>query len=178
MRVRHVDSGGGFDDQRYRRTLPFTMRATGFQVFGGRFTQAAARAPRLCRILRLFGFANREWCCQTGLNCRPLHYQWSALPLSYGSMTGGARIGREAPRQVRRSLPQAPRLCKRGGGDRGPKSGGLAVRRRYPCISANCGRFQPGKRVSRPSIAVADLPGPARRPMSPGQARRRSGRRG
>jgi hypothetical protein len=26
------------------------------------------------------------WCCQTGLNCRPLHYQWSALPLSYGSM--------------------------------------------------------------------------------------------
>ena len=27
-----------------------------------------------------------EWCCQTGLNCRPLHYQWSALPLSYGSV--------------------------------------------------------------------------------------------
>ena len=27
-----------------------------------------------------------NWCCQTGLNCRPLHYQWSALPLSYGSM--------------------------------------------------------------------------------------------
>ena len=27
-----------------------------------------------------------KWCCQTGLNCRPLHYQWSALPLSYGSM--------------------------------------------------------------------------------------------
>ncbi len=26
------------------------------------------------------------WCCQTGLNCRPLHYQWSALPLSYGSV--------------------------------------------------------------------------------------------
>ena len=29
-----------------------------------------------------------DWCCQTGLNCRPLHYQWSALPLSYGSMPG------------------------------------------------------------------------------------------
>src|ERR1700761_8340188 len=28
----------------------------------------------------------KKWCCQTGLNCRPLHYQWSALPLSYGSM--------------------------------------------------------------------------------------------
>jgi hypothetical protein len=32
------------------------------------------------------GAARKEWCCQTGLNCRPLHYQWSALPLSYGSM--------------------------------------------------------------------------------------------
>ncbi len=29
-----------------------------------------------------------KWCCQTGLNCRPLHYQWSALPLSYGSKSG------------------------------------------------------------------------------------------
>src|SRR5205809_8028395 len=29
---------------------------------------------------------HKKWCCQTGLNCRPLHYQWSALPLSYGSM--------------------------------------------------------------------------------------------
>ena len=29
--------------------------------------------------------SRKEWCCQTGLNCRPLHYQWSALPLSYGS---------------------------------------------------------------------------------------------
>jgi hypothetical protein len=34
------------------------------------------------------GFGWGEWCCQTGLNCRPLHYQWSALPLSYGSMPG------------------------------------------------------------------------------------------
>ena len=34
------------------------------------------------RILKM------KWCCQTGLNCRPLHYQWSALPLSYGSMPG------------------------------------------------------------------------------------------
>jgi hypothetical protein len=34
-----------------------------------------------------------EWCCQTGLNCRPLHYQWSALPLSYGSMPRIKGIG-------------------------------------------------------------------------------------
>jgi hypothetical protein len=33
-------------------------------------------------------FRENGWCCQTGLNCRPLHYQWSALPLSYGSMPG------------------------------------------------------------------------------------------
>ena len=33
-----------------------------------------------CSLLKM------KWCCQTGLNCRPLHYQWSALPLSYGSM--------------------------------------------------------------------------------------------
>ena len=26
-----------------------------------------------------------RWCCRTGLNCRPLPYQGSALPLSYGS---------------------------------------------------------------------------------------------
>jgi hypothetical protein len=38
-----------------------------------------------------------EWCCQTGLNCRPLHYQWSALPLSYGSMAPDTRIGPKGP---------------------------------------------------------------------------------
>jgi hypothetical protein len=38
-----------------------------------------------------------EWCCQTGLNCRPLHYQWSALPLSYGSMPRMRESARKAP---------------------------------------------------------------------------------
>lgn len=33
----------------------------------------------------LGALSEEKWCCQTGLNCRPLHYQWSALPLSYGS---------------------------------------------------------------------------------------------
>jgi hypothetical protein len=37
------------------------------------------------------------WCCQTGLNCRPLHYQWSALPLSYGSIAPDMRIGPKGP---------------------------------------------------------------------------------
>src|ERR1700722_17531755 len=38
----------------------------------------------------------KNWCCQTGLNCRPLHYQWSALPLSYGSVPD-AGISQKAP---------------------------------------------------------------------------------
>src|ERR1700753_2144464 len=41
--------------------------------------------------------ALEEWCCQTGLNCRPLHYQWSALPLSYGSMPRIRESARRAP---------------------------------------------------------------------------------
>ena len=32
-----------------------------------------------------------KWCCERGLNSRPLHYQWSALPLSYRSMARPAR---------------------------------------------------------------------------------------
>src|SRR6201992_1505609 len=35
------------------------------------------------------GFYGDIWCCRTGLNCRPLPYQGSALPLSYGSIAGG-----------------------------------------------------------------------------------------
>jgi hypothetical protein len=30
------------------------------------------------------------WCCRTGLNCRPLPYQGSALPLNYGDDAGTA----------------------------------------------------------------------------------------
>jgi hypothetical protein len=30
------------------------------------------------------------WCCERGLNSRPLHYQWSALPLSYRSRFANA----------------------------------------------------------------------------------------
>src|SRR3954466_2331277 len=42
-----------------------------------------------------------KWCCQTGLNCRPLHYQWSALPLSYGSvLVQESALGAPAKRGV------------------------------------------------------------------------------
>ncbi|MEA2913882.1 MAG: hypothetical protein QOJ15_5963, partial [Bradyrhizobium sp.] len=41
-----------------------------------------------------------------GLNCRPLHYQWSALPLSYGSMPGYENRPKRAP-------PRRPILATR-----------------------------------------------------------------
>ena len=50
----------------------------------------------------------KSWCCQTGLNCRPLHYQWSALPLSYGSMPGIWGIGPDGRPLGGRFLPQGP----------------------------------------------------------------------
>ena len=63
----------------------------------------------------------RGWCCQTGLNCRPLHYQWSALPLSYGSMLRTRESVQKDPYRAGRSLPQAPRMRKRGRGLAGPQ---------------------------------------------------------
>src|SRR5262249_49844782 len=44
-----------------------------------------------------------EWCCRTGLNCRPLPYQGSALPLSYGSGENGRAPTR--PRRTARKVP-------------------------------------------------------------------------
>jgi hypothetical protein len=45
--------------------------------------------------------AQSKWCCQRGSNSRPLPYQGSALPLSYGSLrgrrAGPARRGRLVP---------------------------------------------------------------------------------
>ena len=56
--------------------------------------------------------ASIVWCCRTGLNCGPLPYQGSALPLSYGSMPRGEiRIGQKAPASGR-FLPQGPRMRK------------------------------------------------------------------
>src|SRR4051812_26975657 len=46
------------------------------------------------------------WCCRTGLNCRPLPYQGSALPLSYGSLRA---LGKTAA-----AIHEAPPLGKTG----------------------------------------------------------------
>jgi hypothetical protein len=60
--------------------------------------------PDSCRFERLL--REKNWCCQTGLNCRPLHYQWSALPLSYGSMPGYENRPKRTP-------PRRPILATR-----------------------------------------------------------------
>ena len=49
-----------------------------------------------------------RWCCQTGLNCRPLHYQWSALPLSYGSMPGTSENRPKRPHMAADPCHKAP----------------------------------------------------------------------
>lgn len=57
-----------------------------------------------------------KWCCQTGLNCRPLHYQWSALPLSYGSMCWDQNRPPKGPtkRPISATGPPAAQACKDG----------------------------------------------------------------
>src|SRR3984893_19224347 len=64
----------------------------------------------------------KDWCCQTGLNCRPLHYQWSALPLSYGSMPGSGESALRAPTGGR-FLPQGPLWRKHAAGPGMPQNG-------------------------------------------------------
>lgn len=67
----------------------------------------------LADLLR--AFRGDGWCCQTGLNCRPLHYQWSALPLSYGSMPGPEENRPERPDRARAVLAtRAPLAQARG----------------------------------------------------------------
>jgi hypothetical protein len=49
------------------------------------------------------------WCCRGGLNSRPLPYQGSALPLSYGSMPAadeGATMKRPQRRPIIATRPE------------------------------------------------------------------------
>ncbi len=48
---------------------------------------AAANSQKGGKIGRVFGISQKaRWCCRRELNSRPLPYQGSALPLSYGSV--------------------------------------------------------------------------------------------
>ncbi len=86
-----------------------------------RVTSAATARNRLNFAANKRSSEVKDWCCQTGLNCRPLHYQWSALPLSYGSMPRIRESAQKDLYRAGRSLPQAPRRRKRGWGLTGPQ---------------------------------------------------------
>ena len=76
----------------------------------------------------------KNWCCQTGLNCRPLHYQWSALPLSYGSVPWTTRIGQKGFIGGPILATRHPRAQARGGRrviKKWPELAGYAVGRRH-----------------------------------------------
>ncbi len=80
---------------------------------------AMTREPDLTQMR----MKERHWCCRTGLNCRPLPYQGSALPLSYGSRrdTRNRPQGRDQARAVlaTRSPPTQARPCAVFGERRG-----------------------------------------------------------
>jgi hypothetical protein len=87
-------------------------------------------------------FQKKDWCCQTGLNCRPLHYQWSALPLSYGSVPRTIRIGQKGfhgrPDPCHK-LPARASACQRAA--RSKMAGIRAIRPRSPSFMSVAGRF-------------------------------------
>ena len=71
-----------------------------------RTLRECARAKALMQ--RIFGVTDgRGWCCERGLNSRPLPYQGSALPLSYHSIVRGAldRVRSGRKREAAKILP-------------------------------------------------------------------------
>jgi hypothetical protein len=85
------------------------------RIDSSRHASLIRQAPRQ-PINKTQRFQLDKWCCQTGLNCRPLHYQWSALPLSYGSVPAENRPKR--PLQGGPILATRPPSAQaRAGGD-------------------------------------------------------------
>src|SRR5690606_10476279 len=75
---------------------------------------------RRAHMLQKCGIASEQgknWCCERGLNSRPLPYQGSALPLSYrspvlkGARGAGASAGGATPCSANR-LGHRTRRCK------------------------------------------------------------------
>jgi hypothetical protein len=98
----------------------------------------------------------RNWCCQTGLNCRPLHYQWSALPLSYGSMPRIRESAKRGPPTRRPILAtRAPYAQARGRPARASKS---------DKISSESRPTAPGGSVGRSGSPFSSATGPKSRP--------------
>lgn len=125
----------------------------------------------------------KRWCCRTGLNCRPLPYQGSALPLSYGSKgtRGYGPEGRDQARAVlaTRSLHAQARLARFSGKDVGTpgRNGRKALRigSESPARAASLALCRPGRagtigtgsnspsgqatpRAAEPTVCVAIAP--------------------
>src|SRR5947207_11739107 len=79
-------------------------------------TEVVAWKDRIQNIVRHL----EDWCCQTGLNCRPLHYQWSALPLSYGSVPGSKESAPKGPYRRPVLATRPPLVHARGRAGKGP----------------------------------------------------------
>lgn len=109
----------------------------------------------------LCSFPEMEWCCQTGLNCRPLHYQWSALPLSYGSMCWDKNRPPKGPTK-RADICHRPPLCaslqalsKRE--NRADIEAKTAVWARNDRLSADLGSASPGQLASWPVKRIQSI---------------------
>jgi hypothetical protein len=123
----------------------------------GTRSRALERAKRACQMNVVCERGKRgfPWCCQTGLNCRPLHYQWSALPLSYGSMQHGERIGPMAATQRGGSCHKVSAHASAGGGSVEENPGLLPSQtwsrprksRDYPVREGYCGHLRRGARA-------------------------------
>lgn len=103
-------------------------------------------------------FWKMEWCCQTGLNCRPLHYQWSALPLSYGSMCWDKNRPPEGPTK-RADICHRPPHCASLQGrpkreNRDDIGGNTAVMVRKNRLSADFGSSSPRQLASWPVTPI------------------------
>ena len=83
-----------------------------------------------------------EWCCRTGLNCGPLPYQGSALPLSYGSI--GTRQISDHPADVEgcraRGSPAIASGMTDGKGKRGERQAALRAKRAGAALRENLKR--------------------------------------
>jgi hypothetical protein len=96
----------------------------------------------------------KNWCCQTGLNCRPLHYQWSALPLSYGSVPRTIRNGQNGFHRRADPCHKAPACASAGQRAGRSKMAGIsAIRPRPPSFTSDAARFD--SRFPRPGFYAA-----------------------
>ena len=72
------------------------MHTSGVNILRHSYTQISL-TWKLIEVREFTEVVHEKWCRRTELNCRPRHYQWRALPLSYGGIFARAScLGRES----------------------------------------------------------------------------------